>query len=336
MFRRVDRMPKVSVIVPVYNVEKYIGRCLNSLLKQTEKDIEIIVVNDGSEDNSQLIIDEYVVNNPGKIISLTKENGGLSDARNFGIPYARGEYISFVDSDDYVEKNMYEELLKKSESGKKKIITCGYFMDWESKSIVKIDNNYKDVESYILSGLVIAWNKLYRRDWLLETQLRFPKGLLYEDLQFFCELLLSVESMDEVSIVKKPLIHYIQRDNSISYSNSSKIDDIQIISKNVIDYYKAKQVNHQYIQAVECKFVKTLLGNFMLKYMRISDKKIKRASLKKNWDFLNSMFPDWKSNIYLIENCSFLKRLYYKNMNHFTYLIVTSTPIKLLEFFILR
>ena len=213
MFRRVDRMPKVSVIVPVYNVEKYIGRCLNSLLKQTEKDIEIIVVNDGSEDNSQLIIDEYVVNNPGKIFSLTKENGGLSDARNFGIPYARGEYISFVDSDDYVEKNMYEELLKKSESGKKKIITCGYFMDWESKSIVKIDNNYKDVESYILSGLVIAWNKLYRRDWLLETQLRFPKGLLYEDLQFFCELLLSVESMDEVSIVKKPLIHYIQRDN---------------------------------------------------------------------------------------------------------------------------
>lgn len=329
-------MPKVSIIVPVYNVEKYIAKCLDSLLNQTEKNIEIIVVNDGSKDNSQLIIDEYVEKNPGKIISLIKENGGLSDARNFGIPYARGEYVGFVDSDDYVEQNMFEDLLKESESGKKKIIACGYFMDWESKNIVRTDNDYMDVESYILSGLVVAWNKIYRRDWLLETAVRFPKGLLYEDVQFFCDLLINIKSMNEVSIIKKPLIHYIQRDNSISYSDASKIDDIQVVFNNVIKYYKTKEVNHRYMQAVECKFVKTLLGNFMLKYMRISDKKTKKASLKKNWEFLNSTFPAWKSNMYLDKNCSFVKRVYYKNMNYFIYSIITSVPVKMLEYFILR
>lgn len=100
----------LSIIVPVYNVEKFIDKCLYSLVNQTLQDIEIIIVNDGSTDNSQNIIDEYVKNYSNKLVSLNKENGGLSDARNFGLKHASGEYVGFVDSDDFIDFDMYEKL----------------------------------------------------------------------------------------------------------------------------------------------------------------------------------------------------------------------------------
>lgn len=101
-------MPKVSVIVPFYNVEGYIEKCLETLVNQTLKDIEIILVNDGSKDRSIDIVKKFLKQYTEKIVYLEKENGGLSDARNFAIPYAKGEYIAFLDSDDYVEKDMYQ------------------------------------------------------------------------------------------------------------------------------------------------------------------------------------------------------------------------------------
>ena len=103
-------MPSVSIIIPVYNVEKYIEKCLESLVNQTLEDIELIIVNDGSTDNSENIILQYKEKYPNKIKYYTKQNGGLSDARNFGMPFATGKYVAFLDSDDYVETNMYELL----------------------------------------------------------------------------------------------------------------------------------------------------------------------------------------------------------------------------------
>ena len=99
-------MPKVSVIVPIYNVEKYLEKCINSLLSQTLEDIQIILVNDGSKDNSGNIAKEYEKNNKDRVIYVEKENGGLSDARNYGLKYATGDFIAFLDSDDYIEKKM--------------------------------------------------------------------------------------------------------------------------------------------------------------------------------------------------------------------------------------
>ena len=117
---------KVSVIVPVYNVEAYLERCLDSLVKQTLEEMEIIVVNDGTKDNSQAIIDRYAAAYPQKVISLIKENGGLSDARNYGIPYAHGEYIGFVDSDDYLNVTMYQKLYDRAAETDSDIVVCGY------------------------------------------------------------------------------------------------------------------------------------------------------------------------------------------------------------------
>ena len=100
---------KVSVIVPVYKTEAYLEKCLDSLVNQTLSDIEIIVVNDGSPDNSQDIIDRYVEKYPQKVKGVIKENGGLSDARNYGLDFVSGEFVTFVDSDDYVELDSYEK-----------------------------------------------------------------------------------------------------------------------------------------------------------------------------------------------------------------------------------
>ena len=125
-------MPKVSVIVPVYNVEEYLERCLDSLVNQTLKDIEIIIVNDGSTDGSKEIIQKYL-NKYKNIVYLEKENGGLSSARNYGIPYAKGEYIGFVDSDDYVEITMYENMYNKAIEEKSDMVECDFIWEYPNK-----------------------------------------------------------------------------------------------------------------------------------------------------------------------------------------------------------
>ena len=125
-------MPKVSVIVPVYNVEEYLERCLDSLVNQTLKDIEIIIVNDGSTDGSKEIIQKYL-NKYKNIVYLEKENGGLSSARNYGIPYAKGEYIGFVDSDDYVELTMYEKMYNKAIEEKSDMVECDFIWEYPNK-----------------------------------------------------------------------------------------------------------------------------------------------------------------------------------------------------------
>lgn len=122
----------VSIIVPVYNVENYLAKCLDSLISQSLPDIEILVVNDGSKDRSGLIIEEYAAKFPEKIKAFTKENGGLSDARNFGLDKAQGEYIGFVDSDDYVTETMFEEMLQLAEKHQAKMVIC---------NIQKVDQN---------------------------------------------------------------------------------------------------------------------------------------------------------------------------------------------------
>ena len=141
-------MAKVSVIVPVYGVEEWLERCLDSLVNQTLEDIEIIVVNDGSPDNSQAIIDAYVKKYPNKVKGYIKENGGLSDARNFGIPYATGEYIAFVDSDDYVDLTMYEKMYNEAEAKGSEVVVCGYFkVNEETKTLKSANSKHLNLEN---------------------------------------------------------------------------------------------------------------------------------------------------------------------------------------------
>ena len=128
-------MPKVSVIVPVYNVEQYIEKCLENLVNQTLDDIEIIVVNDGSTDNSETIINKYLQKYSNKIKYLTKTNGGLSDARNYGMKYATGEYIAFLDSDDYADVTTYEKMYNKAIEENCDYVECNFIWEYENKQV---------------------------------------------------------------------------------------------------------------------------------------------------------------------------------------------------------
>ena len=204
-------MPKVSVIVPVYNTENYIEKCLNSLVNQTLEDLEIIVVNDGSTDNSENVLDKFIENYPDKIKYYKKENGGLSDARNFGLNYAKGEYIGFVDSDDYIDISMYEKmynLAKKEDAG---IVECDFKWVYPDKNKIDTGIEYKNKEDFFTNSRVMVCNKIIKKEVI--NNITFPKGLRYEDVEFFYKLLPSV---NKISVLKEPLYYYIQRETSIS------------------------------------------------------------------------------------------------------------------------
>lgn len=140
-------MPKVSVIVPVYNVENYIRKCLDSIISQTLKDIEIILVDDGSEDNSGKICDEYAEKD-SRIIVIHQKNNGLSNARNTGLNIASGEYIGFVDSDDYIKSEMYSEMYQTAEKTDADMVLCNYSYDTNG-NITENKNFMVCLEKYI-------------------------------------------------------------------------------------------------------------------------------------------------------------------------------------------
>jgi len=171
-------MIKVSVIVPVYNVEKLLKRCIDSLLGQTLQEIEIIAVDDGSTDSSLAILENYAKQNK-KLKCIGKKNGGLSDARNHGLPYATGEYVGYVDSDDFVDPDMYETMYDKAKEHGSDIVECNLHHTYANYEDTEIMVKYYKPEELLCFGRHIAWNKIYRRSWLLETGVQFPFGLIY-------------------------------------------------------------------------------------------------------------------------------------------------------------
>lgn len=221
---------KISVIVPVYNVENYLAKCLDSLVNQTYQNIEILVVNDGSKDNSEQIIQEYAQKYPEKIKSFTKENGGLSDARNFGIDCATGDYLGFVDSDDYVALTMFEEMIGLAEKHEAKMVIC---------NIQKVDQNGKvtqkltqipnmpekiDLENNfsVFSDLsYFACNKLFKKE--LFSGKRFKKGAHFEDIQLIPQLLLECKIIAQTQNFH---YQYLERTDSITKTHTERGLDI--------------------------------------------------------------------------------------------------------------
>ncbi len=233
-------MPKISVIVPVYNVEKYLSDCLDSILNQTFADIEVICVNDGSTDSSRKILTEYEQKDK-RIKIIDKENGGLSSARNAGMKVATGDFISFVDSDDWIDKTMLEKLYNNITSLNTDIAICGvhqydetnqkYIDDEKYFSLGYFDNSfdnrvfsYEDTTSFIMDVCVMAWNKLYRRSFLKMCNASFPDGLIFEDGPFFFSIYFKTQ---KVSIVRDLLYYYrINRPGSIVQRGGKQFLDI--------------------------------------------------------------------------------------------------------------
>ena len=286
-------MIKVSIIVPAYNVEQYIEKCLESLVNQTLEDIEIIVVNDGSTDGTKQKIEEYKENYPEKIKYVEKENGGLSDARNYGLLYAQGRYVGFVDSDDYVEPNMFEEMYNKAQEENSDMVECDFI--WEYPTGKRIDTGiiYKGRKEAFLYARVVAWNKLIKRETLEKAQIRFPKGLRYEDTEFFYKLL---PSLNKISFVKTPMVHYIQRGNSIVNTQNERVKEIFEVWDNIFDFYKKNNLFEAYRKEIEYTYARFLLCSSLLRIVKVEDKKVRKELEERTWQELNKNFPKWKEN----------------------------------------
>nr|WP_321302565.1 glycosyltransferase family 2 protein [uncultured Trichococcus sp.] len=215
--------PLVSVIIPIYNVEKYIHSCIGSVLEQTYENLEILLVDDGSLDNSASICDEYaLLDNRVKVIH--KENGGLSDARNCGLHAARGEYIHFLDGDDYIEHILIEKAVKEASENNADVIIWGYYADFVTEHEILQNtvehrikygifdkNNLKEIPltEELIGILGYAWNKLYLRSFLIDNNFSFLKGLsLIEDITFNSPVLSCAK---KIVFLEEPLIHYMQR-----------------------------------------------------------------------------------------------------------------------------
>ncbi|WP_292010357.1 glycosyltransferase family 2 protein, partial [Chryseobacterium sp.] len=236
---------KVSVIVPVYNVENYLEKCLDSLVKQTLQNIEIVVVNDGSKDNSEIIIQRYAEQYPEKIKAFTKSNGGLSDARNFGIEKSKGDYLGFVDSDDYVTETMFEEMLSLAEKHQAKMVICNIQKVDEhgnvTQKLTQIPNMPEkiELEKYfsIFSDLsYFACNKLFKKE-LFEHK-KFKKGVHFEDIQLIPQLLLECEVLAQTQNFH---YQYLERTDSITKTHTEKGLDILKAVKDVEEVFEKSQ-----------------------------------------------------------------------------------------------
>lgn len=310
-------MPKVSVIVPIYNVEKYLEKCINSLLSQTLEDIQIILVNDGSKDNSGNIAKEYEKNNKDRVTYVEKENGGLSDARNYGLKYATGDFVAFLDSDDYIEKNAYEEMYNKAIEEDADYVECDFIWEFPNKIRVDKQYTYKNKKEMLSFVRVVAWNKLIKRQLITDNNLEFPKGLRYEDVEFAYKL---IPFINKFAYVDKPFVHYVQREGSIANVQNERTAEIFTVLDNVIEFYKKNNIYEEYRDELEYNYARYLLCSSLKRMCKIKDKTIREKLLTESWERLNLNFPNWKENV-ILKTVNIGKNKYMRTVNKSTYKI---------------
>lgn len=239
-----ENVPMISVIVPIYNVEAYLDKCISSIVNQTYTNLEIILVDDGSPDNCPAMCDTWVAED-SRIKVIHKENGGLSDARNAGMEIATGELMGFVDSDDWIEPDMYQLLYENLIANDCDISACGVQMDWEdgtpSRALTKDGScvlKAKDAMCAIIEESWLkqpVWYKLYKTD--LIKDIHFPVGKYHEDVFWSYQ---AVGRAKCVCVFERPCYHYIQRSGSIMGEN---------YSLKRLDALEAKVARVRYIQA---------------------------------------------------------------------------------------
>ena len=306
-------MPKISIIVPVYNVYNYLDKCLNSIRNQTLEDIEIIVVNDGTKDTSQEIMDKYAALDK-RFKCLKKENGGLSDARNYGMKYAKGEYIAFVDGDDYIERNMYELMYNEAKKGDYDVVECDFTWDYPNK----VREDKTEVKDNIIVDIrVVAWNKIYKRKVIESAKLKFTEGVRYEDVDWCYKVLANIKSF---SSVHKCLYHYIQRSNSIANTQNEKVRDIFVVLNNTLNYYKEKGIYEENRDELEYIYMRYIFGSSFRRVVKVKDKELMNQILDESYSNLIANFPNYKNNKYL-KTKKGMKNKYFKLMNKTTYKI---------------
>lgn len=309
-------MPTISVIVPVYNVERYLQRCIDSILAQTYIDFELLLINDGSKDRSYIICDEYALKDP-RIRVFHKENGGVSSARNLGLDNARGEWITFVDADDYLFKDAFENLLKDPQAD---LIVGGFshigvFSGRERRfspinRIIDIKVDVEFLTNMINFYLTTPWCKFFRNDIICAKKLKFNKYLLYgEDTDFVFQYVLQINS---IQFISKQVYCYCDGENAfvkyvLGASHFKRLIDSTCLNFDLLA--KKTGVSFIKIRNVFLRDYSSLYLNGLLNIRNYGDfmKEVKAYKLEKCICFADSF--KYKAVVVMINNCPCLAYL---------------------------
>ena len=278
----------ISIIIPVYKVEKYLEKCIQSVINQTYENLQIILVDDGSPDNCGKICDEYAKKDH-RIEVIHKSNGGLSDARNKGLEIAKGEYIGFVDSDDYIEADMYEVLYNLLKQYNADVSICNFYTVSQGKIAIKNADNgineYNRIEilKEILSDRNIqsyAWNKLYKKE--LFDEIKYPIGKKYEDIGTTFYLL---EKCNKVVVTGKSEYYYINRQDSIVNN---------VTESTITDYIELIMQRYDYIEE-NIKELSSYNKDYLKRILKTAEKDIK--SLNEVGDYTKKKYEELDNKV---------------------------------------
>ena len=301
---------KISIIVPVYNREAQITRCIESLVNQTYSNIEIIVINDGSTDSTGQILAGLKANYPNQLLVIESKNVGVSEARNKGIEVAHGKFIGFVDSDDYVTEDMYEKLHHKIVSDNFDMVACNSVMIYPDRQI-EIDSGIRDYQhnkQLLVDAYAVLWNKLYKAE--IIKKYRFKPDFWYEDILFLNQLYPDLKLIGSIS---DSCYYYVQTENSITYTYNEKLYQLIDNMDDLVTDYQSRGIFETYQAELEYTYVRYLFGTFIKRLAKSKDFKQFYRGVKIVLDKVKSNFPNYKLNIYINEKNG--KSLYLKYFN---------------------
>lgn len=285
-------MKKVTLIVPVYNSEKYIGRCLESILNQTYTNFEILVVNDGSKDKSQKIIYEYQNKYPDKIIAINQENKGVSITRNESIKRATGDYIMFVDNDDYLDKDYIETFVNNIKDGDYDVVLGGYRRPNENGQIIKkLELEDKEWSKFMIMA---PWAKIYKKQYLIDNNIEFLNVNLGEDIYFNLKAMLISK---KIKIIPYTGYNWFFNTSSVSNTTQKNITQLQVYELLDSCYDMVKKEG---LLEKNYDIIKTHFTRYIVWLISFSTKNLNHKIISEEYDkifnWLEEKFPDYKRN----------------------------------------
>ena len=318
-------MPEVSVIVPCYNCASTVERTLDSLAAQTLSSLELIVINDGSTDNTPEVLERWKAAHPEVDMKLyTKENEGIAEARNFGVAHVTGDYFGFLDSDDYTVPEMYEEMLACAKKEDAPLVVSDFIWVNSRGETLQKEGPYEAGPDMMVNLFAVLWNKLYRTDFIRALDISFPKGDRYEDT---CYLMCLTCNVPKVAFTNRPYVRYVQQTSSITHTHNDQVKNMIHVFEIILDYYRRHGRYDEYHDALEYVHIRYFLGSSFLRSCAIKDAKDRKQTIRMGWELLNREFPDWPRNPYL-KSIGGMKNRYFSivrewNIDFFSWLFHT-------------
>lgn len=312
----------ISIIVPIYNASKYISKCIDSLINQSKKELEFILINDGSTDSTEEVIKGY---NDKRIKYFKNKNQGIGKTRNFGIDKAIGKYIMFVDSDDYLDKDACFELYNEIENKSADLVVCDFYTDTNGKleEVIIPDfkmSSLKDNKNLLLDINLAPWNKIYRTKIIKDNNIRFVENLKYEDAPFVVDV---IRFSKRVVKLNKKLNYYVIHSNSETTVRDERVFDII----KIVDLIRKKFKKSDNMNYVLDTITISILMNYNIQQRMQKDWNVGKRFIDASFSYLEKNILDYKSNIYykkrsyfkaLIERSKFLTKVYcflYRNLS---------------------